>query len=226
MTLSPSRIYGSLGQLGAASKVAVIPWWLSGGIAAANCIAAYQPKGAASLAASYDNLTGNATYDAALGVAPTWDVVSGWKFDGATQYLRTGVVPENDQTWSAVGSVSELSTWYILGAYNSGTAAEISLFRSGTYLWACNGGALRSATISGTGVYAFVGNKVFINGLAQVGVIPASGGALALQFYIGVGNWDGVAMYFSHVHIKALAIFDCVLTPAQVLAISTAMAAL
>ena len=34
---------------------AAVPWYLSGGIAAANCIAAFTPKGAASLAASYDN---------------------------------------------------------------------------------------------------------------------------------------------------------------------------
>jgi len=44
--------------------VAAIPWYLSGGIAAANCIAAYQPKGAASLAASYANLPNPGTYNA------------------------------------------------------------------------------------------------------------------------------------------------------------------
>ena len=32
MTLSPSRIYGSIGQLGAARKAAV-PWYLAGGVA-------------------------------------------------------------------------------------------------------------------------------------------------------------------------------------------------
>lgn len=48
MTLFGSRIYGGMGQLGASAKVtAVEPWWLSGGVAAANCVAAYQPKGAA-----------------------------------------------------------------------------------------------------------------------------------------------------------------------------------
>jgi hypothetical protein len=219
--INPVKPWGGIDISGAVSD-----WWLAGGVAAANCVAAYQPIGADSLSASYDNLTGNATYDAAPGEAPTWNATDGWQFDGSTQYLTTGVVPENDQTWSAVVRVSELSTWYILGAYNSGTAAEISLFRSGADLWACNGGSLHSATISGTGVYAFVGNKVFIDGLAQVGVIPASGGALALQFYIGVGNWDGVATWFSHVHIKALAIYNTTPTPEQVAAVTDAMEAL
>jgi len=41
----------------------VEPWWLSGGIAAANCVAAYQPKGAASLEASYVNLANPGTYN-------------------------------------------------------------------------------------------------------------------------------------------------------------------
>ena len=38
-------------------------WWLAGGIAAANCVAAWRAKGAASYAASKVNLTGNAAYD-------------------------------------------------------------------------------------------------------------------------------------------------------------------
>ena len=78
--------------LSGGQAAAVVPWYLSGGILAANCIAAYQPKGAASLAASYVNLANPGTYDAAPVVAPTWDAVNGWVGDG-TQYLNTGVVP-------------------------------------------------------------------------------------------------------------------------------------
>lgn len=59
---------------GAASPPAAAPWYLAGG--APTPIAVYQPKGAASLAASYVNLANPGTYDAAADVpgygAPTW----------------------------------------------------------------------------------------------------------------------------------------------------------
>jgi len=68
-------------------------WWnLFGAIPLANCVAAYQPKGAANLAASYINLTGNATYNCApVEVAPAWDVASGWKFTIAAIPNRTSL---------------------------------------------------------------------------------------------------------------------------------------
>lgn len=49
--------------------------------------AAFQPIGAASLAASYVSLYNPTTWDAAPVVAPTFDAATGWEFDGATTYL-------------------------------------------------------------------------------------------------------------------------------------------
>ena len=66
-------------------------WWLAGG--APTPVAVYQPKGAASLSASYTNLVNPGTYNAAPGVAPTWDAATGWTFNGTTQYLTTSVIP-------------------------------------------------------------------------------------------------------------------------------------
>ena len=70
-------------------------WWLAGGIDPANCVAAYQPKGAASYAASKVNLANPGTYDATDGTAPTWDNVNGWKQTIAYQYLKTGIMATN-----------------------------------------------------------------------------------------------------------------------------------
>lgn len=54
-------------------------WWLAGGIAAANCIAAYQPKGAASYAASLVNLNNPGTRNLTnTGTDPSWDSTNGW----------------------------------------------------------------------------------------------------------------------------------------------------
>lgn len=83
--------YGIQGALGRSVKRAAAgtSWWLAGGIAAANCIAAYQPKGAADYAASLVNLANPGTYNAFAGADPTWGATDGWIGAGAS-YLRTG----------------------------------------------------------------------------------------------------------------------------------------
>lgn len=84
---------GRLSLLGAGIQKPISPaggdWWLAGGIAAANCIAAYQAKGAASYAASKVNLANPGTYNLADGTGyPTWNATDGWVFDGVDDILR------------------------------------------------------------------------------------------------------------------------------------------
>lgn len=68
--------------------VAAANWWEVPG---KTCVAAYQPKGAASYAASKTNLANPGTYDAAEGVAPSWAAATGWSFDGVSgQFLSIG----------------------------------------------------------------------------------------------------------------------------------------
>ncbi len=49
------------------TSAAASTWWDNNG-AISGCVAAYQPKGAADLAASYVNLANSGTYNAAPGV--------------------------------------------------------------------------------------------------------------------------------------------------------------
>ncbi len=76
-----SGLSGLSGIAGAAAPAT--PWYLSGGVDASACAAAWLAKGAASLAASYDNLAAPAngaadgTGDLA-GATPTWDASIGW----------------------------------------------------------------------------------------------------------------------------------------------------
>ena len=65
-------------------------WWNDNG-AISGTVAAYQPIGAASLAASYSNLFSPGTNDAAPGTAPTFNTAGGWIFNGTTQWLDTGI---------------------------------------------------------------------------------------------------------------------------------------
>ena len=85
-----------------APAAAAVPWWLTGGISAANCIAAYQPKGAADYAASKVNLAKPGTYDAADGTAyPTWSAAAGW-IAATTGYLTTGITVSTNTSWSFI----------------------------------------------------------------------------------------------------------------------------
>lgn len=65
-------------------------WWDNNG-AIAGCVAAYAPKGAADLAASYVNLANPGTFDTAPGVAPTFNTADGWTFNGSTTKLLVGL---------------------------------------------------------------------------------------------------------------------------------------
>jgi hypothetical protein len=66
-------------------------WWLAGGIHPSQVVAAYQPKGAVDLAASYVNLANPGTYDAIPIAAPTLSD-NGWLGSGDAA-LNTGIVP-------------------------------------------------------------------------------------------------------------------------------------
>lgn len=204
-----------------APAAAAVPWWLSGGVSAANAIVVYQPKGAASLAASYSNLANPGTYDAAPGVAPTL-TADGWTFDNTT-YLTTNFTAPGLTAWairfsnaavdSSGGIFGDISALY--------TRLSLSPNRGdGSFIWS-NGS---SATIPGAAISGGVvisapslyvnGNYVaFSSGFAW----PASG-ALRIG---AVNSWGPQAC-----KIQALAIYNTTLTAPHVLAISTAMAAI
>ena len=71
-------------------------WWLAGGISAANCVAAYQAKGAASYVASKVNLAnpGTLNFDNEV-VAPSWNTTTGWT--GAGDLRTTGTFTRNQE---------------------------------------------------------------------------------------------------------------------------------
>ena len=237
MTFSPSfgRIFSpSFKPNSLADAVVAGGWWLSGGISAANCIGAYQAKGVADLATSYINLANPGTYNAAPGTAPTWDVTNGWIFNGTSQYLKTGITAENDQTWSLIcrfSNYTQSNVDVLIGAYLNGGSYQgimLSPYWSGGNKLFFNGGNASHAGVSTSGVLAVGGNIGYLNGSAVTGAIGANAG----DFYpikIGVGGTiaDGVVNgSYSNVYIQACAIYDIALTSTQVGLLTTAMNAL
>lgn len=222
-------LYGQMSPLGVACRTAS-QWWLSGGISAANCIAAYQPKGAASLAESYTNLANPGTYNAAPGIAPSL-ISDGWSFTG-TEYLTTGIPLSTG--YSAVVRFSNWTTTndkYLFGAYN---IASITLFALSprdsaglTVYWNGRGanGFRRTSPSLVSGILAVAGNQGYRNGLAD-GNIFINGFAPTVSPYLGGLNADGTLSNGGIGYIQAIAIYNVVLSAAQVLAVTNAMNAL
>ena len=222
------------GVLGSGRGGAAAAWYLAGGVSAANCAAAYQPIGAASLSASYDNIAapGNGladgTYDAAPGVAPTFDTATGWTLAGS-QYLTTGVVPVNNQTWSLIVRFSNVGSFGV-PVFACASAAGATPYL-GVEPWdnASNsrryfaGNIYSTSTRVDNGVMAVAGNQGYYNGSADGGTIGTATGTFQAIFIGKLGLYNG--FWFTG-KIQALAIYNATLSAAQVAAISAAMAAL
>jgi len=171
-------------------------WWdLNGTIT--SCVAAYQPKGAASYAASLVNLTGNTDYDATEGIAPYWDSTNGWDFLATNnpKHLWTGITPANDQTWSMIVKFdnSAVNTSQAMaGCIN--TAGSSSIFylcpRRGSaddHIYG-NGGLALVGTRQASGVMAICGANGYLNAELQ-GTVSTGWDAVGIEIAIGGINY-------------------------------------
>jgi hypothetical protein len=200
-----------------------LAWYRAGG--APQPVAAYQPIGAASLAASYVNLANPGVNDAAPGVAPTWAAGTGWVFNGTTQFLTTGVVPQNG--WAMLVRFS--------GANNNGALAGIDTpgryfflqprFSDGNHYYG-QGGIVVGAGLLSNGVMGVSDNSGWLNGVNE-GTTGAWSGIGAREIRLGAitSPAGGTSALFSG-NIQAVAIYNATLTAFQVAAVSAAMAAL
>lgn len=211
---------------------AAVSWWLSGGISAANCIAAYQAKGAADYAASKVNLASPGTYNAVDGAQyPTWASATGWTFNGSSQYLNSGVVPTLDQTWSAI--VRQYATYLDNDSVlfsRSGSSLDFGIYQSTATSFFPHNSKNVNITITSilntNAVLAVVGRRGYKDGSILTGEIAAYTGTGTQPCYIGAGNLAGSAGIFWKGNVLAVAIYNITLTEAQVLAVTTAMNAL
>ena len=196
--------------------------------AGTTCVAAYDAVGAASLADSYVNEANPGTNDAAPGVAPTWAVGTGWTFNGTTQYLTTGVVPVNNQTWSIIVRFSSLTqgSSVICGMRLNGAPGYFRIIPRFTdnNVYYGNGNQVAVTSSLTSGVLAVGGTQGYRNGVAEGAAIAAGGGAFSGAVYIGAGNQEGVgAVSFTATAIQALAIYSGTLSASDVATITTAM---
>jgi len=203
-------------------------WFLSGGISAANCIAAYRAKGVTSQTSSYVNLANPGTYNLTIGVAPSWNIGGGWGFTG-TQYLNTGYTP--DGTTQSKSLIVRFSGTYgadrlIAGCHGSSQRFELSAYMGAGRFYG-NGGSGSIAPAVSSGVLCVAGNKGYYNGQQDITGISFASNTL-YPVFIGGRNYLGslhAGFAFSG-NIQAVAIYNIEITSSQVSAVTTAMNAL
>ena len=210
---------------GLAGAAAAANWWEAGGVTAANCIAAYTPKGAASLAASYDNnaAPGNGladgTYDAAPGVAPTWASGTGWTFNGINQYLICSYgFPSGTSVLVRYSGVNTAGNVAIFGQDKNRLKPAVGATQEYKY-----GGTSAFAlhVAAAAGVMGMTPSAAYFDGVSLGTITP---GALYDVQPVWIGGQQPGS--YSACVIEALAIYNTTLSAPQVLAVSTAMAAL
>lgn len=205
---------------------AVANWWDS----LTDIVAVYQAKFAASLAASYVNLVNPGTYDAAPGVAPGWGVLTGWGFNGVSQYLTTGIVPQSG--WSALLLFSDAvysGDRYAFGSWDTGSTARFApLFRASTGRlgWTYANGVAFGASGPTAGVFAAAGNVSYLNGASFVTTAGTFNNANAAAIMLGCRPSGATPQLYLQVNIQAFAICSSTQTAQQIATASAALAAL
>lgn len=213
--------YGIQGALGRSVKrpsVAGGGWWdLNGTIT--SCVAAYQPKGAASYAASLVNLTGNSTYDATEVVAPTWASASGWEFDNTAEGFDVGLTGLTPSSTTVIARYwRPASGLYGRAIFLAGTNLRYYVLENNMYFW---GSANYQSVTSGGGdqIAAVAGYKAYLNGSFTNDLDTSKTGTMTAT-KIGQTYSDGTAVY-----LYALAIYNSDIS-SSVSALTAAMAAL
>lgn len=195
-------------------------WYLAGGVVAP-VKAVYVPYGAASLAAGKLNVDAPGTDDLTGGVNPSFDPLTGFSFNGSSQYL-------------ICGSISMRSTYTILLRLSNLVAA------TGRRLFGTNsGGCTYGAYTLSTKLYVTVGASTLTcgvhAGLTSIGLSglyvykngndvygPGSNYTCTHVTYVGCfNNNDGPANYACF-NMLWMAIYAGALTGAQVTAVLAA----
>ena len=201
------------------------PWYLSGGISAANCVWAYLPKGAADLATSYVNLANPGTYNATPRVAPS--LSSGWVFTG-TQWL-TNTYKLQDTSLVIVQFNNNSGTGYLFSQYKTTGGEKIVVGivpnLAGVVRYV-NGNAYTGvAPVLNSGNLAVGNGNGYRNGIANA-TIANSTLTSDQNFAIGA-QYPGYGPYsLLSATIVAIAAYIVAPNDTQVAAVSTAMAAL
>ena len=224
--------YGIQGALGRSVKRAAAGggWWdLNGTIT--SCVAAYQPKGAASYAASKVNLTGNTDHDAVDGTAyPDWDSTNGWKADSSkSQYLVTditmGCSATNQSSIVRFSNIPASGVNILFGSETPSKRYALLPYSFGSIITHCYDKTVLAGIGKTAGILSMAGNNLYYNG-SDIADILYGSSQISDVLYICGGNNNGSLADKMTGYIQAIAFYNAALTATQIGNLTTAMAAL
>ena len=186
-------------------------WWdLNGTIT--SCVAAYQPKGAASYAASLTDLTGNGYTLTEGATAPDWDSSTGWT---GGDPLTTGITVSSGKTWSIIGLFKNAGDLQSIGKVSPYPRFGINrILTAGQYAFCNPSDSPRYTGTSTSMVACMAGVRTFLEG-------EYKGSAAGLE-----SNITGQNIYCSTGYFWAVAWYNAVLSDEQVSDLTDAMNAL
>lgn len=155
-----------------------VPWYMLVGTP----LAAYQPKGAASQAASYINVVNPGVHDLTVGNAPAWAANTGWTFTRASShYLISTIVPATG--YSVLVQISGGvpgggNAYCALGCSQSGSSRFFGLFpnNGGGSVGYHMGDPLNVAPNVAAANLGLAGQQGYRNGVADGGAIGNTNG--------------------------------------------------
>lgn len=217
-------------------------WWLANGVVAGDVVAAYQAKGAGSYANSLENLVDDTYTLVDTGHAPDWDDTNGWKFDGISEYLDTGIADGLElDNYTLIARYSNLSLaegnagyvcglvdssqYFYIGAYNVNIGDDKDFYGYG----AASPAEVIRQPYSSSAVKAIVcGVGGYHNGVID-SQVAVNSWFYSTPAYILIGcidNYSDSPANFTDVYVQALAVYNKTLTPTQIAAITDNMEAL
>lgn len=155
-------------------------WWTAGG--ASGAVFAYQPKSAASYAASKTDLTGNGYTASDTSSFPSWNSTDGWVFDGSGQTL-TNLANANQKPMTVIVRLE-------ISDYPSGAGTSFNY----SYLGSATGGLQAGISVASKSIMGRTG----VSGIASsTSNVPLSTDVVLAITYDGSGNWvayqDGIS---------------------------------
>lgn len=213
------RAFSPTFQLKSQAAVAGGGWWdLNGTIT--SCLSAFQPKGAASYAASLLDLSGNG-YDAVEGVSrdpSKWDSTNGWQCYSGSSNTTFRTSHKGATGMTGIARFSNASGYYLFGIIN-----RWGVDPSGTGISYTNNSTVTISPALTSGIVALTNSKGYRNGVLDTDGI---GNRTGLEnFYIGIGSSEEYSFNFLG-YIQAIAFYSTTLTSTQIGNLTTAMNAL
>jgi hypothetical protein len=199
-------------------------WWPS------SAIAAWQAKGAASLAASLVNLITPGTHDLPAGSHPMdWNATDGWIGDGTSKYFLSDVTPGDAWSILARWDDATLGDSFIFGSSDATATHKyfaVENYGAGNQLYYAHQAYLGVTPKLNSGVAGFSGQQGYRNGSPDGGAIATTSGTY-FPVAIGALNMGNSSIaYYTNAKLKAIWFADSIVSAGDMATSTAAMAAL